>query len=67
MAKFKGGISVSQTPQGRLTAIDGYKSAGIQNITMRQSFMNKRRKRMRDSSHGSDKDNKNIDKAQRKR
>ena len=46
--------SMHVTPRaGRATQMDGGRTAGVKRHTMKQSFLSKRRKKLRDSSHGS--------------
>jgi hypothetical protein len=64
MMKFQ---NLSVTKPGRASHLDGGKASGLKNHTMKQSFLNKRRKKMRDSSHGSEKDEDRVKREARKR
>jgi hypothetical protein len=60
-------MSASVTMPGRASHLDGGRAGGLKTHTMKQSFLNKRRKKMRDSSHGSEKDEDRVKREARKR
>jgi hypothetical protein len=59
--------NLSVTKPGRATHMDGGRSSGLKAHTMKQSFLNKRRKKMRDSSHGSEKHEDRVKREARKK